>query len=517
MNVLVWFKRDLRIADHAALVAAAGCGPVLPVYVVEPDYWALPDTSARQWGFIEESLYALRADLAGLGAPLVVRVGEAVSVLDRLVRANRITRMISHQETGNLWTYGRDLRVAAWAQAAGIAWTELPQTGVVRRLAGRNGWAGQRDAFMAAPMVPAPDGLRGLPGVEPGVIPTARALRLADDRCPNRQPGGRAQGVVLLESFLAQRGERYRSSLSAPVTGERACSRLSPHLANGTLSGREVAQAVAARAAMRPGGQWTGSLASFQSRLAWRDHFAQKLEDEPEIELRALHRAADGLRPRGGEPGRLAAWEAGETGVPFLDACIRSLIATGWLNFRARAMLMAVASYQFWLDWRDTGPVLARRFTDYDPGIHWPQVQMQSGVTGINTIRIYNPVKQGLDHDPLGAFVRRWVPELAPVPDGFVHEPWKWPGAHRLLGRRYPEPLVDLAAAQRAARDALWGLRRNPSHAAEVAAVIEKHASRADPRFPDARFADARFPNDRAPRRRIVQPAPPAAQLAFDL
>jgi deoxyribodipyrimidine photo-lyase len=504
MNVLVWFKRDLRIYDHPALVEAASRGAVLPVYIVEPEYWAQPDSSARQWEFIAESLNVLRDSLAGIGAPLVVRVGDAVSVLDRLCRANKIGALVSHEETGNLWTYGRDKRVAEWARGAGVEWLERPQTGVVRKLVGRNGWARARDGFMSADLAPTP-ALRAVTGVEPGVIPSARALRLTEDRCPNRQGGGRAQGEALMDSFLRQRGERYRSSLSSPVTGERACSRLSPHLAWGTLSGREVAQAAAARAAERPGGAWAGSLASFESRLAWRDHFAQKLEDEPEIEIRALHRATEGLRPRGGDAARLTAWERGETGVPFLDACLRSLIATGWLNFRARAMVMAVASYQFWLDWRDTGPVLARRFTDYDPGIHWPQVQMQSGVTGINTIRIYNPVKQGLDHDPTGSFTRRWLPELAAVPDGFLQEPWKWPGAQGLLGRRYPEPLVDLATAQRAAREALWGLRRAPEHKAEVAEVIEKHASR----------ADARFVNDRLPRRRAAPPA--TSQLALDL
>ncbi len=504
MNVLLWLKRDLRLSDHPALSLAASLGPVLPLYIVEPEYWALPDSSGRQWDFVAESLTELRDALAQHGASLTIRVGEATSVLDRLCKANRIGSIVSHQETGNLWTYARDRRVASWARDAGVAWHEVPQTGVVRRLAGRDGWAGKRDAFMTDAIVPVPE-FNAVAGVEPGVIPTARALRLAEDRCPNRQAGGRTQGLALLDSFLAQRGERYRSSLSSPVTGERACSRLSPHLAWGTVSGREVAQATSARVAERPGGLWSGSLASFESRLAWRDHFAQKLEDEPQIEVRALHRATEGLRPRGEDRDRLAAWEAGETGVPFLDACLRSLIATGWLNFRARAMVMAVASYQFWLDWRDTGPILARRFTDYDPGIHWPQVQMQSGVTGINTIRIYNPVKQGLDHDPTGAFTRRWLPELAAVPDSFLQEPWKWPGAKGLLGRRYPEPLVDLASAQRAARDALWALRRSPTHQAEVAEVIEKHASRADPRFV----------NDRLSKRRGAPAS--TSQLAFDL
>ena len=504
MNVLVWFKRDLRPHDHPALGRAGEMGAVLPLYIVEPDYWQLPDTSARQWAFTAEALADLRDGLGALGAPLILRVGEAVPVLDRLCRQHHIARILSHEETGNLWTYARDRRVAAWAREAGVIWDEIPQQGVIRRLQSRNGWAAQRDAFTGAPQVAAPAALRPVPGVEPGAIPTARALRLPDDPCAHRQAGGRAQGLHLLDSFLTRRGESYRAGMSSPVTGERVCSRLSAHLALGTLSSREVVQAAAARAAERPGGRWPGALASFQSRMAWRDHFIQKLESEPRIEIRALHRAADALRPLSPDPIRLHAWETGETGLPFLDACMRYLRATGWLNFRMRSMVMAVASYHLWLDWRATGAVLARRFTDYEPGIHWPQVQMQAGVTGINTIRIYNPVKQGHDQDPTGAFTRRWVPELAAVPDPFLQEPWKWPGARAVLGRLYPEPIVDVTAAARAARDACWGLRKDRGYREEVAEVIERHASRADPRFV----------NDRSPR---PKRRGDAAQMSLDL
>ena len=507
MNVLVWFKRDLRVADHPALALAAGMGAVLPVYIVEPEYWALPDTSARQWAFTEDCLTDLRGALGDLGAPLVVRVGDAVEVLAQLCRAHGIGRIISHEETGNLWTFARDRRVQAWARTTGIDWVELPQSGVVRRLKGRDGWAGRRDGFMAQAIQELP-ALTAVPGAEPGAIPTARMLRLADDRCLHRQAGGRARGLAALDSFLTSRGQPYRAAMSSPLTGERACSRLSPHLALGSLSVREVAQATAARQAERPGGGWGGSLTSFQSRLAWRDHFMQKLESQPDIETRCLHRATEGLRPREADAQRLAAWASGETGLPFLDACMRYLAATGWLNFRMRSMVMAVASYQLWLDWRATGPVLARLFTDYEPGIHWPQVQMQSGTTGINTIRIYNPVKQGLDQDPTGVFTRRWVPELAPVPDGFLQEPWKWPGAAGLLGRRYPEPLVDVAAAARTARDTVWGLRRKAGFAPEAARVVQAHASRAD--------RTGRFVNDRAARPKRAKIAD-AGQLTLDL
>ena len=479
MNVLVWYKRDLRVQDHPALCMAASMGAVLPLYIVEPEYWALPETSARQWAFTAECLVDLQGALVAAGAPLVVRVGNAVEVLARLCKQAAITRIVSHEETGNLWTYARDLAVKAWAREAGIDWVEVPQSGVVRRLASRNGWARARDGFMAGAVLEAPV-LQGVAGVEPGIMPSARALRLAEDVCPHRQMGGREAGLALLDSFLTARGQSYRAAMSSPVSGERACSRISAHLANGALSVREVTQITGVRQAERPMGGWSGSLRSFQSRLAWRDHFMQKLEDQPGIEVRALHRAADGLRPRVPDAVLLAAWEAGETGVPFVDACMRYLAATGWLNFRMRSMVMSFASYHLWLDWRSTGAILARRFTDYEPGIHWPQVQMQSGVTGINTVRMYNPVKQGYDQDPLGVFVRRWVPELAGVPDGFLHEPWKWPGAQ---GLRYPEPVVDLITAARVARDAVWGLRKGAGFGADAAAIVRKHASRKDARF----------------------------------
>ncbi|MCU0827288.1 MAG: deoxyribodipyrimidine photo-lyase [Tabrizicola sp.] len=500
MNVLVWLKRDLRTHDHPALTLAAGLGPVLPVFIVEPSVWSGPDASARQWAFVAESLGDLRDELASRQLPLVIRVGEAVEVLDRLTRRHHIARIVSHEETGNLSTYARDRAVAAWAKGAGIPWTELPQCGVTRRLPDRDGWAARRDGFMALPALPVP-AATAIPGVEPGQIPTARSLKLAAAPCPHRQLGGRQRGLDLLDSFLLKRGEPYRSAMSSPLSAERACSRLSPHLAWGTLSLREVVQATSARQSNRPGGRWGGSFSSFQSRLAWRDHFMQKLEDQPSIEIRDLHPLAI-LRPRDSDAARLTAWRNGETGLPFLDACLRYLAATGWLNFRMRAMVTSVASYHLWLDWRVTGQHLARQFTDYEPGIHWPQVQMQSGTTGINIPRIYNPVKQGQDQDPAGTFTRRWLPELAPVPDAFLHEPWKWPEARRLLGYRYPEPIVDVAAAARAARDAIWTARKAPGFAGTAAQIVQRHASRADPRFV----------NDRTPRRKG-----PTAQLTLDL
>ncbi len=479
---IVWFKRDLRIHDHQALADASACGPVLPVFVAEPELWAQPDMSARQWAFAAECLDELRGDLSRLGQPLIVRTGDVVEIFEAIRRRFGVAALWSHQETGNGWTYARDLRVAGWAREHSIPWREPLQCGVTRRMASRSGWARRWDAFMGKPQTAPPAGLAPLADVEPGAIPTADDLGLAPAPCPERQAGGRAAGLTVLESFLTKRGRPYRRAMSSPSAGAEHCSRLSPYLAWGAVSMREVTQATWARqravkqAAARDG--WSASLSSFQGRLHWRGHFMQKLEDEPALEWRNLHRAYDGLRPSEPDQARLHAWAVGETGLPFVDACMRALNATGWMNFRMRAMLTAVASYHLWLDWRKPGEHLARLFTDYEAGIHWPQIQMQSGTTGINTVRIYNPVKQGYDQDPDGTFVRHWVPELAGAPDALIHEPWTWEDAGAVLGRAYPWPIVDHLAAAKDARQKVWAVRRGAAFREEANAIQDKHGSR---------------------------------------
>lgn len=503
--VIVWFKRDLRVSDHPALALA---GPrVLPVYVIESDYWGLPDTSARQWTFTAEALSSLRADLAQLGQPLITKWGCAVTQISRLCAQHGVTRLISHEETGNAWTYARDQRMAAWARSAGVEWVELPQSGVIRRLKSRDGWQSARNAFMRQGPLPAITALEPVQTDDlPDRLPDARALGLSSDACPHRQTGSHASAQRMLDSFLRHRGETYRRAMSSPLTAERACSRLSPYLALGVLSVREVEHArQQARAAHRAAPGWGEALNSFAKRLAWRDHFIQKLEDEPELEHRCLHPAHEGLR--GTDAARLHAWCTGQTGVPFVDACMRYLIATGWLNFRMRAMLMSFASYHLWLDWRPTGAHLARMFTDYEPGIHWSQCQMQSGTTGINTLRIYNPVKQGQDHDPDGRFIRAWVPELAPVPPAYIQRPWHWPEAATLLEHRYPEPIVDLEQTARQARDRLWGMRKTTGFQSVSSRIAQKHALRAGD---SARSSAAAIARARKPRG-------DPAQLSFDL
>jgi deoxyribodipyrimidine photo-lyase len=287
--VICWFKRDLRVQDHPALASAAARGPVIPLYIVEPEMWAQADASGRHYAFLREALDGLRDALAALGLPLVLRVGEAVPVLEALRAAHGVTDLVSHEETGNGWSFARDRRVADWARGQGVTWHELPQCGVMRRLDNRDRWQGARDAFVRAAQAPTVADAVAATGVASDALPETRALGL-EDHCPRRQRGGRRAAERALDSFLTTRGETYTRAMSSPLTGARACSRLSPHLALGTLSIREAVQA-GRRAPAGRGADWTRAMRSFQARLAWRDHFMQKLEDEPAIEHRCLHPA----------------------------------------------------------------------------------------------------------------------------------------------------------------------------------------------------------------------------------
>jgi len=481
-RALVWFKRDLRQDDHAPLAAAQHFESALGLYIIEPEWLSSPEFSPIHLQFALDSVASLRQSLAARGLPLLVRVGAATEVLAALRAEIGFTHLLSHEETGPMWTYQRDQAVAAWCAANSVRWQEWTQTGVVRRLRTRFGWAQRWQARMDAPRIAAQAGFAGAAGVVLEDLPSLQTLGLQPD-AKAVQAGSEAHAWAELGDFLDGRGRDYRRAMSSPLTAADACSRLSPHLAFGTISMRAVHQATEHAIAHTSDRTLAKALRSFSGRLRWHCHFMQKLEDQPSIEFDNFARVCDGLRENDFDTARFEAWCAGQTGYPMVDACMRSLTATGWLNFRMRAMLVSFASYHLWLHWRPTGVFLARQFLDFEAGIHWSQMQMQSGTTGINTLRMYSPTKQAHDQDPDGAFIRHWVPELARVPLPYLAEPWKMNDtlermAGCVVGRDYPAPIVDDKTAVKAAKDRLYGLRKTPQARAEADAVQSRHGSR---------------------------------------
>ncbi|MGK0269513.1 MAG: deoxyribodipyrimidine photo-lyase [Cocleimonas sp.] len=487
---IVWYKRDLRIHDHAPLSMAAETQikgiKVLPLYVVEPNYWALPDSSARHWQFITQSLTELNQALSNLGQGLLVEHGHIIQVLHNLSERFNIEGLYSHQESGNLWTYQRDKDVSIWCIKNKIKWHEHEVFGVFRRFTDRDYWSHYWEKYMARKKAIAPTSLTKINTLENNFsLPTLELVILEEDENQHIQQGGRSQALYCFNSFISERGKQYSFGMSSPLTAFTSCSRLSPHITFGTISLREVVQKNR-KELKRPelNTTWKRSLRSFDNRLHWHCHFMQKLETEALFETHNMLQIFNGLREDEFNEDYFEAWKTGNTGYPFIDACMRCLRHTGWLNFRMRAMLVSFSSYQLWLHWKRPAWHLAQCFTDYEPGIHYSQIQMQSGTTGINTMRIYNPVKQSQDQDPKGIFIKRWIPELSKYFDNFIHEPWTMPlnmqqDKNCVIGKDYAAPVVDHIVALREARSRFTDFKKlHPDFWEHAKALNQKHGSR---------------------------------------
>ena len=499
---LLWFKRDLRWQDHAALAQAARDGAVRCIYVVEPELWLQPDAALQHFEFIRESLQVLDAHLRTRGGCVEIHTGELPEVLTRIWQEAPFSHLYSHEETGNGFTYARDLKVADWCHNTGVTWQEFAQFGVVRRLKTRNPWQRAWEQHMASPQQD-PAAVTFWPAPSESLWTMAAPTHLRHDP-PRRQRGGRRLALATLHSFLNARSIAYRGGISSPLSAPDACSRLSPYLAYGCISMREVVQATRAKIDSLPpqASRHRAGLSAFISRLHWHCHFIQKLESEPDIEWRNMHRGYDGLRENEFHHAHFEALQNARTGWPMVDACVTMLKETGWLNFRMRAMLVSVAAYPLWLHWRPVGEWLATQFLDYEPGIHWSQLQMQSGTTGINTTRVYNPIKQAQDHDAHGHFVKRWLPRMRHVPPEWLFEPWLNPQAnHALADVAVIEPIVDTKSATQLAKQRLHERRQDPEVKAGKQAVIDKHASRH---------------NLRRTKKTSAENAPNPAQMGFD-
>ena len=485
---IVWFKRDLRVSDHLPLFSASkDTIPFIPLYIFEEEYWKQKFSSLRHWSFVHDCLVELDNDLSILGQPLIIKRGNSVDVFNKILTNFKIKKIFAHEETSNLWIKDRNTQVKNWSLTNSIELLEYPTNGIVRNLISRDDWSKIKNKRLQSAVIPTPQKIKEINNISSDRI-SKNSIVFEDEGKIKIQTGGRQNVLNLLDIFLSKNGEKYLQNISSPKFSEKYCSRISPHLTWGTISSKEIMNKIKIRKdnlTKEEKSNWKRNLTAFQSRLTWRCHFIQKLEDDSSIEYSNMHALFDGIREGGNNILFYKAWKNGKTGYPFVDACMRNLTYEGWITFRMRAMLVSFASYDLWLDWRLFGYHLAKLFTDYEPGIHYSQLQMQSGVTGINTLRIYNPVKQSKEHDETGEYIKKWVPELRSLSAQWIHEPWKMSKELQMeikceIGKNYPHPIVDHIDAIKSAKQKISKVQKELEYKSIAKKVYLKHGSRSN-------------------------------------
>lgn len=470
-RIIIWYRNDLRVRDHLALRSASeDAGEVIPLYIFDGVHALLAPAQQR---VITESLADLRANLRAKGGELFIRTGEPGDVLGKLLHESDaagvyLTRSHDPERRRS------DLALRSAVESTGKMWREFDDTvqfgagDIVSKGKGkpytiytpyRNAWRARIDEI--PPPLPLPGRLRS-----PRVLPGDLRSETGGGNIPtgsNRLRGGEGAALQRMHTFIGDRLPEYGTDRD--LLAEDGTSRLSHHLALGTLGVRTLVHAVWKSDTLRRGRSREGS-EKYLNELIWREFYYQIMENFPHVVDGSFKKEFDAL-PWSSSEDRLEAWCNGMTGYPVVDAAMRQLNSEGWMHNRGRMITASFLTRHLGIDWREGERYFMKTLADGDVALNNGGWQWSAG-TGNDAqpwFRIFNPTLQGKKFDPNGEYVKRYVPELRAVHDRYIHQPWKMSlrdqsTAGCVIGKDYPSPIVDHDVARKQSLNIYSSIRK---------------------------------------------------------
>ena len=467
---IAWLKRDLRTSDNLVLDACEqDTIPYVIIYIFDPDIINSDNISKRHLKFIYHSISGMNTNLEKYNRCVKLLYGSSIEIFKEYFNMYDIKNIFAYQESGIRETYIRDLEIKKISSQNNTNFIEFEKDGVERGIKNRSGWDSRWYVKMKEDLTKNVFTLNSFKDTNNNFNPPKSFINDLSLYPKEYVKPGYESAIKTLSSFLESRSQNYNKHISKPLASRKSCSRISPYLSWGNISSKQVYHFLKNHKKIK-------GISSFLTRLKWRSHFIQKFESEYQISYRCANKVFEKMRYEN-NPELIYKWKSGKTGFPLVDANMICLRKTGWINFRMRAMLVSIFSYQFDCNWKLGARYLAELFLDYEPGIHFSQFQMQSGTTGINTIRMYNPIKQSYDHDADGLFIKQWIPELENVPKEYIHEPWKMPPLINTLSQDsiYNNPCVNIAESGKAARSKIWSFKASKEVKIENKRILRLH------------------------------------------